>query len=232
MEENKPCRICNIAKDTSLMIKHNTERICKNCNSTIRKEKYNYKTRPRSTNGEYKTCLKCCNELHYSSFPKQKGGTWGVNSTCKKCFTQNSSKPINIERTIKWQKENKERINKNNCNRDKERLKTDIQYKIKKILRIRMWGAIVKRAKSTRNGKVEDLIGCSVDYYRKNIESQLKCGWDWGNYGIIWEIDHIIPLSYFDLTLSQQQKQAFNFKNTQPLSIPDNRRKSNKYNNG
>ena len=42
----------------------------------------------------------------------------------------------------------------------------------------------------------------------------------WENYGIYWEIDHIKPLS---------KGGSFHYKNTQPLTIPANRSKSNKY---
>ena len=39
----------------------------------------------------------------------------------------------------------------------------------------------------------------------------------WENYGIIWEIDHKIPLSSFNLTQEKNTYEAFNYQNTQPL---------------
>jgi hypothetical protein len=224
MEEQK-CRVCNLSKLPDLMVKHNTDKICKECNSILRKNKYIYKTRPFTTNGENKTCLKCNKELHYTSFPKQIGGSLGVNSTCKKCFVIVNNTPKQRENIKKWQQNNKEIINKRSRERDKEKCKTDINYKIKKHIRTRMWEVIIKKSKSTRNGSIEDLIGCSVQLYRENIERQLKPGWNWDNYGKVWEIDHKLPLSSFDLTDYKQQKIAFNFNNTQPLSVFDNRSK-------
>ena len=47
----------------------------------------------------------------------------------------------------------------------------------------------------------------------------------WDNYGTYWEIDHIKELYKFDLTQYTQQMEAFNFTNTQPLTITENRKK-------
>jgi hypothetical protein len=50
----------------------------------------------------------------------------------------------------------------------------------------------------------------------------------WSNHGTIWEIDHIKPVSSFDLTDEDQQKQCFHYTNLQPLTKKENRTKSNK----
>ena len=50
----------------------------------------------------------------------------------------------------------------------------------------------------------------------------------WSNYGE-WHIDHIIPLSSFDLMDREQFLEAVNYRNLQPMWADDNRKKSNKY---
>jgi hypothetical protein len=49
----------------------------------------------------------------------------------------------------------------------------------------------------------------------------------WGNYGQ-WHIDHIIPLSSFNLLEEQQFKIACHYTNLQPLWAKENLSKGNK----
>lgn len=47
------------------------------------------------------------------------------------------------------------------------------------------------------------------------------------NYGE-WELDHIIPISSFNLHNNDELFKCFNYKNVQPLWKTENRKKSNK----
>ena len=44
-----------------------------------------------------------------------------------------------------------------------------------------------------------------------------------------WQLDHIRPVSSFDLTDPAQQRACFHFSNFQPLWMPDNIRKGAKH---
>jgi 5-methylcytosine-specific restriction endonuclease McrA len=48
----------------------------------------------------------------------------------------------------------------------------------------------------------------------------------WDNYGSYWVIDHVVPLSEFDLTKRAQILKACNYTNLQPLTKPDHYRKT------
>lgn len=115
----------------------------------------------------------------------------------------------------------KNRVNKYHRNK----ACTDIQYKLKKRLRIRLNSAI--RGNYKIGSAVKDL-GCSIDDFKLRLEMLWTSGMSWKNYGEGWHLDHIIPLSYFDLTDRQQFLQACNFTNIQPLWAKDNLSKGNK----
>lgn len=69
-------------------------------------------------------------------------------------------------------------------------------------------------------GTVEELIGCSIAEFRSHIEQQFRDGMGWAVDG--WHIDHILPVSFFDLSSPDQQRKCFHFSNTRPLSAFEN----------
>ena len=79
-----------------------------------------------------------------------------------------------------------------------------------------------------KNAKTTKLIGCEISFLAKHLEKKFQPGMSWDNYGK-WHIDHIKPISKFDLTNPEEQRICFHYKNLQPLWAKDNLKKSNKY---
>jgi len=76
-----------------------------------------------------------------------------------------------------------------------------------------------------------NLLGCTIDEFKKEIEDQMDKNMTWDNYGLgenKWHIDHIIPCDAFDLTKEAEQYICFHHTNMQPLWGEENIRKSNK----
>ncbi len=71
------------------------------------------------------------------------------------------------------------------------------------------------------------MIGCSWIDFKIYLESKFTEGMSWDNYGK-WHIDHIVPLSSFDLSDPVQLEKACHYTNLQPLWAKDNLKKSNK----
>jgi len=101
-------------------------------------------------------------------------------------------------------------------------------FRLLKLHRSRI-GYILKRLNLRKRISSNSLIGCSPKELKTHIELQFLEGMTWENHGLYgWHVDHIKPLSSFDLTQTEQQKIAFHYTNLQPLWAKDNILKSNK----
>ena len=72
-----------------------------------------------------------------------------------------------------------------------------------------------------------ELIGCSIDHLITHLEKQFKTGMTWDNYGQ-WHVDHIKPLTSFNLDEPEQQRCACHYTNLQPLWADENKSKGNR----
>jgi hypothetical protein len=76
-----------------------------------------------------------------------------------------------------------------------------------------------------------ELLGCTLEEYKHYLESKFQPGMNWDNHTKHgWHIDHIIPVSSFNLSDESQLKKAFHYTNTQPLWAKDNISKKDKLN--
>lgn len=118
---------------------------------------------------------------------------------------------------------------KNNPDYHKDYVKNkranDVGFRMACNLRTRLRDALKNNSKT---GSAVKLLGCSIDYLKQHLEAQFEKGMSWDNYGQ-WHIDHIKPLSLFDLTDVQQLKEACCYTNLQPLWAIDNIKKGNTY---
>ena len=93
----------------------------------------------------------------------------------------------------RYTQENREKINE----RYNDRKKIDLNFKIRCSLSTMILKA-VKTQRTTKSKRTKELIGCSIDDYRKHFESQFKEGMSWDNHGE-WHVDHIIDVSNFPI---------------------------------
>ena len=74
-----------------------------------------------------------------------------------------------------------------------------------------------------------ELLGCTIEEFKKYIASQFQQVMSWENWGKRldkWNLDHIVPIAFFDLTQLDEQIECFHYTNLQPLCEIENLLKS------
>ena len=118
--------------------------------------------------------------------------------------------------------QNKEKINEYNKQYIKNRIKTDVNYRLITNIRSRIYKSLKGM---TKQSSTKEILGIDVDTYRKWLEFQFTPEMNWSNI----EIDHVKPICMFNVTKDEELKEAFNWRNTQPLLKQDLLRKSIKF---
>jgi hypothetical protein len=99
-------------------------------------------------------------------------------------------------------------------------------YRILNSLHNRIYCEL-KRLNIKRTFMYRDVLGCSINKFESHLLNLMKEGMSFDNYGE-WEVDHIVPFSYFDFTNFDEIHMCCNYKNLQPLWKPENREKGAK----
>ena len=114
-------------------------------------------------------------------------------------------------------------------NRNKQ--KTDPIYRMMKSLRSRLHKALENQGVK-KDIHSKKLFGADQEFVWKHLESLFNSGMARENYGFKgWHIDHIKPMSAFDLSDPEQLKECCHYKNLQPLWWYDNLSKGKNYGN-
>lgn len=210
-----------------------------------RKYKENNKEKINKYSEEYrlknKEKIKAYFEANSEKIKEQKKKYYEEN---KETFKEYNKKYFenNREQIIQKQKEyyqrNKERIkeylkdyNKKNKNKIMEKkkiyhnykLETDPIYNINNNIRTYVRKTLTKDYKPART---EELLGCKINDFKKYLEDQFDENMNWDNYGKYWQVDHILPVVYFNMVDPVEQKICWNYMNLRPCEASENLRKS------
>ena len=187
-----------------------------------------------------------CNlSYNLDEFYNKKESSDGKHIYCKTCMKQekkqyyNQTKHSRSQYYKQYREENKEYFNTYcythyHSNKDlyrewnRNQYNNNIEYKIKHIVSSRLHKAL-KTYNELKQNKTIEYLGCSIGEYMIYLESLFTPEMTWENQGIYWEIDHIKPISKFNLTNPDELFECFHYLNTQPLYWEDNREKSNKF---
>jgi len=200
-----------------------------------------------------KICNKCKIEKQFSEFHKSSKDKDGRKGMCKLCKKEDhhrhylKNKDSYLKQNKKWVFKHKEHLKayhkqynlgrkkyfKDYRIRNREKrtqyqrdlMSSNMDYRISSQLRHRI-NMAVKSQKTSKINRTMDLLGCTVDDFRKYLESKFRVGMMWSNYGKMgWHIDHIKSCASFNLSDSEEQRKCFHYTNMQPLWAMDNFRK-------
>lgn len=166
-----------------------------------------------------------------------------VKEGLRRYYRDYRAKPENQEKVIQWRTkykrdpevaakrkerlakyyanpEVKNKIAENRRKRENARRLEDPEFLIKKRTNCRIWKAL-RRINVRKSHRTVDLVGCSYAFLKEHIEKQFKEGMCWDKINS-FHLDHIRPVSSFDLTDPEQLKAAFHWTNLQPLTPEDN----------
>jgi hypothetical protein len=195
-----------------------------------------------------KICNKCKIEQPLHFFNKDNSRKNGLSYKCISCYKKDNLKRYDlkkdqiIENSRKWNESNKiknrlswEKYYSENKNKIIQRSKdwrennkdqynlTQKQYREKNKLlhnlRVRLNISLKKYLKENKKYNTIEYLGCCISEFKLYLEYQFDKNMTWENYGTYWEIDHTIPLS---------KGGSFHYSNTTPMTITENRSKSNK----
>jgi hypothetical protein len=178
-----------------------------------------------------KICRICGLEKKLTNFHRNKNNKDGLHTECKECainynkIHKEEIKEYNKKRYVRnknrflLQNKNWRKLNPSYSNDYKKLRRTiDNNFKIIGNLRHRINLALKNNIKYKN---IKELLGCSVEFLKKHLESQFTKGMTWDNYGE-WHVDHIKQCCTFDLSKLTQQEKCFNYKNLRPLWAKDN----------
>lgn len=196
----KKCTKCNLEKDLSEFNNSNTNRF-----------KF----------GKTPWCKECAKAYTKEYTERNKAARKAYNKQYKldnkECLSL-----YNREYLKKYYLKNKDKlISKSSCY-TKIRSKNDPLFRIARNLRRRLNNALRGSSKSE---KTLQLLGCPIDFLKIHLESRFRSGMTWENYGKVWHIDHIKPLSKFNLLNEFELKECCNYLNLQPLFAKENLQK-------
>jgi hypothetical protein len=163
-------------------------------------------------------CSRCRKEKSIEEFKSSK--------ICEHCSSYNKEyskknkerfKEKNNLRSKEWQKRNRDKTREY----EKKQYYSNPNFRLSKVIR-----AIIKpRINKNSKNKTFEMLGYSVEILRKHLENQFTKEFNWNTYGTLWNMEHIIPLSLYDLSNLEEFKKCWSLRNLRVFSRKDNQMK-------
>jgi hypothetical protein len=131
-------------------------------------------------------------------------------------------KPEDVKTLPEVNKKNKNVFRKKRVSGNRK-IMTENERKLVKACRLRL-----KRFFKTKVYKSLQCIGCDSELLKKWLEFNLTDDMTLEDHGKTWHIDHVLPISLFDLTIEREMTICFHWSNLSPLHRIKNMSKGNR----
>ncbi len=216
-----------------MVVKQMLKTCCKCKLSQSINEFGNLKSSPDGLRYDCKSCRKSYCEQNKESIRKKQQQYYSDNKS--ELIVKNKEyRNMNIDKINEQRKQYRARedVKKHIKNKNKEylpvrkekikqRRQNDNDFRIKEVLRSKIHKFLKNQKTSYTN-----MLGCDLEFFKKWIEYRFSPEMSWNNFGDVWEIDHILPMSLFKMD-SDDKLVCFHWTNLQPLNKFENKSKSN-----
>jgi hypothetical protein len=201
-----------------------------------------------------KKCSYCKQEKPTDEFNKDFTKSCGLQNYCKFCqkeirdtkkynITVTSeyrqiyyikNKQILLEKQKTYKNNNKEVISKYQKEYRNNRRKHDVNFRLNEIIRSHV-NRVFKTIGTNKEKNTFKVVDYSAKNLKEHLETHMKEGMSWDNYGDVWEIDHTIPISWFIKNqnifndINHLCKEVNSLSNLKPLFKYENRSKGDFY---
>ena len=187
------------------------KQICSNCEEEKTIDNFYFRKNINNYNPQCKNCI-VKKQIEYNQNNKEKIAAKNAE------YRQLKKEKIAAQKS-EYRKNNREKINEY-C---RNRINNNTNTKLARNTRARINTALKGKSKSF---KTMEILGIDVENYKKWLLFQMTPEMNFNNI----HIDHVKPISSFDISNDNELLEAFNWRNTQPLLKQDNLRKSDKFN--
>lgn len=134
------------------------------------------------------------------------------------------------EEKAKKREENKDRL-AYKAQWMKKKAQGNVRFKIDRRHSKAIYSSLVEKYTTKEGQTWKEIVGYTVDELQRHLESLFDEHMSWDNYGIYWQIDHIIPKKWYAYESKEDPefRKCWSLKNLQPLSKTDNASKRHRY---
>jgi len=175
--------------------------LCKYCDNQVSLDLFRH-NRKKCKNCEKKDGR----EYRQSDYGKNKAKTWSLNN-----------KEHHSKLQSEWAKNNRRHIN----DKYNERYKNDFQFRMKRLCHRQLLENLKKKSSTMT------YFSCDIKLFTKWIEYCFSDKMNLENHGKYWHLDHVIPISLFNLNNPEELYLCFHYLNYMPLKCKDNLSKHN-----